>query len=507
MVVIMVVCALLAVVITMVNLSVILVYVFNPGLLHSQGVYKVSLAVADILVGVIVFPTFISSLVRITTRRQLHADYVDVIGYETIDGNLSTNATIVPVRAPGARFNDFFEQTYLDAVGFFTTLSLSVSIYNLTIAGFDRLTAVYRPLSYRKDKAKSFAKKACVVLWGFGILFAVLPTFVPTLHYSVIASILVASGGQSALILYVVAFAIPIILMWAVNIATYHSTKKHAKVRRHLTIDSRKKTESIEFRLARTLSIMVGVFTLSILPIFLVILPSLFVSSIYYTQPRRFDLQSAIVYGAFEFAAIIILSCNSLWNFFIYNARNLEFRKAVKAMYSRASDSIGLSRCCLSLRSCAARAVHDGRRRISSIPNISTTFTKKSSLVPTNTTTLNSTTKSNTFSTSEESSSKLKSSKVSFSDELSSNARTSELESSRLESSTDVSVTTLSSSAKKGTKGKKKKSKDSDKSVSEDSVFQSFAIDANADRLCMSVMEQIDEEIVHAGAEGRTDKV
>ena len=141
------------------------------------------------------------------------------------------------------------------------------------------------------------------------------------------------------------------------------------------------------------------------------------------------------------------------------------------------------------------------------IPNISTTFTKKSSLVPTNTTTLNSKTKSNTFSTSEESSSKLKSSKLSFSDGLSSNARTSELESSRLESSTDVSVTTLSSSAKKETKGKKKKSKDSDKSVSEDSVFQSFAIDANADRLCMFVMEQIDEEIVDAGAEDRTEKV
>jgi len=358
----MVVCGILGVIITLVNLTVILVHICNPAFLHSQGVYKVSLAFADILVGIVVFPTFISSLVCMTTGRQQHADYVDVIGYETIDGNLSRNSSIVQVRTPGGRYTDFFDQTYLDIVGFSTVLSFSVSIYNLMVAGFDRFKAVNRPLCYRRDRAKTFAKRACLVLWSIGILFAALPTFVSSLRYWVIMSVYVASLGQNAIILYIIAFAIPMVLMWAVNIATFYSIKKHAKVRRDLISNSNKKTDSMEVRLASTLSIMVGVFTLSILPSILIILPPLFLSSIYYTKPRALNLQSAIVYHAFEFIAIIILACNSLWNFFIYNGRNLEFRKAVKVMYSSTADHIGLPRCCLSLGTFVQAVVHERRR-------------------------------------------------------------------------------------------------------------------------------------------------
>jgi len=501
----MVVCGILGVIITLVNLTVILVHIFKPAFLHSQGVYKVSLAFADILVGIVVFPTLISNLLLVTTGRQKHADYVDVIGYETIDGNLSRKSSVVQVRAPGGRLSDFFHQTYLDIVGFFTILSLSVSIYNLTVAGFDRFKAVNRPLSYQRDKAKTFAKRACLVLWSIGILFAVLPTFVPSLRYWVTVSIFVASTGQDALILYVITFAIPTVLMWVVNIVMFHSEKKHAKVRRDLMINSnqmKSKVKSVEYRLARTLSIMVGVFTLSILPAILVIIPSLFVSSIYYSNPRTFDMQGAIVYNAFEFASFIILACNSLWNFFIYHGQDREFRKAVIAMYSRKADCNGFSHCGLSLRACAQVVVHDGQRRISSISDISTIFTKKSSLVLASTISINSKTKSSTssFNTAEESpSSRLKNSKSKTmpSDETSTDIEGSEVESSRLKSADVISVTSQRNSTKKEAKGKKKKSKKYDDiSVSKSPVFQS--------RLFMSVMEQIDEEIVDAEADEQT---
>ena len=491
MIAVMVVCAFLAVVITLVNLSVILVYVNNRNLLHSQGVYKVSLAFADILVGIVVLPTFISTLLRTTTGRELHSDFGDVVGYQIIDGNLSNNSTTVQVRVPGGRFSDFFDQTYVNAVGFFTFLSLSVSIYSLMIAGFDRLMAVYRPLSYRKDKAKSLAKILCLVLWGIGIVFAIIPTFVPTLNYGVVATLLVAWGGQSALILYVVAFAIPMILMLAVNIATLLWTKKHARARRHLTIDSKRKTNSIEIRLTRTLSIMAGAFTLSVLPVVLVLLSSLFARSIYYTNPRDFDLESAIVYDTFEFVSIIILVCNSLWNFFIYSARNLEFRKAVKNMYRNASQHLRVTKCCTAFQSCARLVVHDSRQRISSISLISNTFTKKSSLFPTNDTNLNSKTKA---SSSADETSQAKNSKATSSETSSIHVKRIDFKSSRPDSTNDVSVTSLAVSSK--TEGKRKKSKDRDNKVAtDDSTLQSFAIEANADRLCLSVMEQIDQEI------------
>ncbi|CAK8681197.1 unnamed protein product [Clavelina lepadiformis] len=93
---------------------------------------------------------------------------------------------------------------------------------------------------------------------------------------------------------------------------------------------------------------MVGIFTLSILPVALVILSLLFVGTIYFSQPRRVDVQGALVYNTFEFISIIILSCNSLWNFFIYNGRNLEFRNEVKTMIKSIFKKLSLARCCQS---------------------------------------------------------------------------------------------------------------------------------------------------------------
>ena len=486
-IVIMVVCGLLAFLITLVNLAVILVYAFNPTLLHSQGIYKISLALADILVGIIVFPTFIGSVLRFTSGRHVHAEYIDVIGYAT---NESDNATTVQVRNPGGQFTDFFDQTYLNAVGFFTVLSLSVSVYSLTVAGFDRLTAVYRPLRYHKDRAKEIAKKLSVALWCLGFLFAILPTFVPGLQYVLIASLLVSSGGQGALILYLVAFAIPLLLMWIVNGLTFHYTKMHSRARRHLTFDSKKKTISIEIRLARTLSIMVGIFTISILPAALVILASFFSRSIYFSIPQELNLQSAIVYLAFEFVSIIILACNSLWNFFIYSARNLEFRKAFLALIGKT----GMDKCCSRLASCAQSVVHDGRRRFSSIPSISTGFGKKSSLIPTSTTNITSKNKSSSFTSADD----ISQSKQSHSSGVALLSTTNS--STNLESASQHSTSSVGSVQKQEKNDKKKKAKNHNgknaEEASDDSVFQSFAIDANADRLCLSVMEKIDEEIV-----------
>ena len=477
----MVMCGLLSILITLFNLTVILVYIFNPLMRHSQGIYKASLAVADLLVGVVVFPTFISSLARIIFSRNEPGDVVDVRGYKIINGSLGENLTTAQVQNPGGQFSDFFDQVYLDAVGFFTVLSFTVSIYNLTVAGFDRLSAVYRPLSYSKDRAERLAKIFCAVLWCVGVFFAILPVLLNSLSYSLVASILVSSAGREALIVYVVAFAIPILIMWTVNAITFHSTRKHARVRRHLTVDSKKKSQSFEVRLARTLAIMAGVFTLSIVPAAVVILTSLFIPSIYLTNPRGLDVPSTVAYGAIEFAAIIILACNSLWNFLIYNARNLEFRKASKIMCRKLSQTLGLSKCFGSIMRCAQSFAHDGRRRISSIPTISTTFGKKTSLTPTSQIALPSMQKSSDVTMTEETSRKKSS--------------TTNESSTRVEESTVTpSSREIESSFISPKKPKHRANKTKAEPSMNDSIFQSFAIDANADRLFLSVMERIDND-------------
>lgn len=480
----MVVCGLLAVIVTLVNLTVVMAYIFNPNLLHSQGVYKVSLAVADILTGLIIFPSFISNLSRISQGTVSLGAPLNVTGYEQINDTITNETSVVQILPTAGHFEDYFNQSYLDAIGFFTIVSLTSSVYCLTIAGFDRLTAVYRPLSYRKDKAKKLAKWLCGVIWSLAIFFGILPTFVPSLKYGLVGSVLVSSGGQGALILYVIAFLVPLILMWIVNAVTYHSTRKHARVRRHITIDTKKKTDSIEVRLARTLSIMVGVFTLSLLPAAVVILASLFTPAVYLSNPSGFNLENVVVYNTFEFATIIILVCNSLWNFFIYNARNFEFRKAVRIMYQKVSEKTGLSACFTHFLSCAQSVVHDSRRRLSSLPNISTSLGgKKTSLFPTSTTNITSRSRSVDVLTSD----------------AIYQAKSSQATLSALEQSSDVSAV-----SETGIKIGKKRVTKADTTVTDDSIFQSFAIEAHADHLFESVMEKVDEEIEEVGKESET---
>ena len=484
-------CGLLAVLVTVFNVSVILVYINTPALLHSQGIYKVSLAAADVLIGLIVLPTFISTLNAIVFGPQEHGQLINATGYANVNGTLIS--TEVQVRAVGMTVTNVFYRPYLNAVGIFTGLSFTVSVYTLTVASFDRLQAVYRPLSYSKDKAKRYAKIACVVLWSAAFLFSILPTFISTMRYVLVASVLVSIGGDRALILYMIAFVIPLLIMWIVNGATLHFTRKHARARRHLTVDAKKKTQSIEVRLAKTLFLMVGAFTASILPAAIVILASLFTPSLYYYFPRQLNAQGAAVYSGFEFATVVILACNSIWNFFIYNARNLEFWRALKIMIKKAAHILGLVACCSKFTSFAQTAVDDGRRRFSSLPNLTTSklFPKKSSIPGTSQTTLNFSKKSNALSSTDWTS---KTSRVIGSDSTNKANSGAVTESScsfqpSTHNNLDNSHNSTPSTAKKKNKRKTEQSMD-------DSIFQSFAVDAKADRLYLSVMERVEEVAV-----------
>ena len=349
----MVICGLLAVIITFVNLSVILVYSFNPVMMNSQGVYKTSLAVADLLIGLIVFPTFISSLAIFSFTRYFHGSIDNVTGYKTINGTISNDVTTVEMKRVNANSYD----AYLNFVGFFTVVSLTTSIYILTVASLDRLKAVYKPLSYNKADALRLAKLQSIVLWGVAILFSILPIFVPTLQYGFVSSMLVSSAGPNALIIYCVAFVVPLIGLWIVSILTFIVTRKHAHAGQKLTaIGSKKSTKSsIEVRLAQALLIMVGAFTLSILPTIIIVLASLFVRTIYFTNPSELDIESAVLFSAFGFTVTVLLACNSLWNFFIYNARNKDFRVGLKVVYNK----LGLSKCQFKLARHRKRGKHD----------------------------------------------------------------------------------------------------------------------------------------------------
>ena len=127
---------------------------------------------------------------------------------------------------------------YIDVVGFFSTVSIFVSIYTLAGAGFDRFRAVYKPLSYDKVRANKIAKISSLLAWILAIIIAVVPIFNPAnvLHYGIIFSLIVATLNFSGIILYIFLFFIPLFIVWVVNIAVYVVIKRHNTSRRRLSV-------------------------------------------------------------------------------------------------------------------------------------------------------------------------------------------------------------------------------------------------------------------------------
>ena len=316
------------------NATILGVLLFNNKLQNGQAIYRLSLAFADILVGAIVFPTFISTVNKYLIDRHGLGELRNVTGYVRINNTVAPiESSMVELRENGGNFGDRFSRSYLNGVGFFTVLSLSVSVYTLVAAGADRFVAINKPLRYSQRKAIFAAKSAVACIWIAGILFATLPLYVGELRYGVVAAILISSGGLKVLILYSVAFFIPLILMWILTITTFVVAKSKSSEWSTQTVDNGHSQMELEMQLFRTLGVMVGVFTLCLLPAAIVLLVGIYLTDIYFQDPINLNEQSSSHYTAADVVVVILLTSNSLWNCFIYSARDPHFRKASSNMY------------------------------------------------------------------------------------------------------------------------------------------------------------------------------
>ena len=379
----MVVSATLGLAIAVVNLLIILVISLNSNLQNSQSTFKLSLAAADLLVGFVVLPVAVDILQRLVWTRHLSNEYVDVEGYEVNNQSISETIVTVQVAERAGKYRTKFSKTYENFGGFFAAVSIFVSVYTLAGAGWDRFSAVYNPLSYRKEIAHKAAKRACVVSWLVAIIFGLLPLFTPHFSYALVLSIAFATLDFNGLIMYSIALFIPLVLVWVVNILTYTVTKKHSKFRRQLTRKAQRKRQIIERRLAHTLRLMVGVFTLNTVPLLLLIFCSFFLPSTTPMFPRRFKEKDGVVFLTVEFVAAMLLFGNSLWNFFIYNSRNMDFRQALKIWIKKPLQKNGFSTCFGSAALFCRSMASTSRKRLPSFQSFSrysVVYRKKSSV-------------------------------------------------------------------------------------------------------------------------------
>ncbi|XP_076805620.1 uncharacterized protein LOC143449349 isoform X1 [Clavelina lepadiformis] len=428
---IMAVCVILSIAITFVNVMVIIVLLrMSDHNRNSYVIFRLSLAIADLIVGVIVLPTCIYNLERLT---------MEPLEPEKL------------IRGAD-KFEIHLAHGYLQFVGFVTAVSLFVSLYTLTAAGCDRLVAIYRPLTYYKAQTKKVALWASIVAWLLAATFASLPLYVSFLRVRIILWFMVTIVGRLALILLPVAFGIPLLALWVLSIATSRASKRLSRFRKELSTDAENRARLMEVRITRTLALMVGVFSLSVLPVFVLLIISNFFPTLLLQLPRQVNINSAAAFLDVEFVSAIFLLSNSLWNFFIYNHRNVDFQNDVKYLLRSALSKTGIPSCCDATILCFQRLAYQGRRRLSSLPTLPLYNPRKKS--------------SSTDVTGAPSAAEM-----SISDQPS--VFHSPVDRRRNQTENKVSSMKL-----------------------DDSVFNSVVIDIGANRMLESVMEKIDEEIL-----------
>ena len=295
-----------------------------------QSIYRLSLAVADLIMGLVVIPLKIATRYKNLVQSPPLTKLRKVTGYVIAnDSSLPMQPVFVKLKELNGFFSDNFLSNYVSAFGFFNILSLGVSVTSLVAASFDRLVAIFRPLRYSNSKAILAAKITVAFIWFAGFIFAILPLTIPDLDYSFVVANVVSFDGKQILVMYGIAFYVMVVLMWCSIIATYIATRPN--LRRH----DRQSQTNDEIRLLETLGVMIAVFTLCIAPeaLTLIIGPNL--PNIDLRKPTDFDTAAAMRFTSIDISMGLVLASNSLWNCLIYSTRERNFRSATKLLYKK----------------------------------------------------------------------------------------------------------------------------------------------------------------------------
>ena len=319
--------SILAAVIVICNVTILGVLFTNKEMRNTSTIFRMSLAFADLLVGVVVFPSTAANLDYYFTRTL------------TFDESLKTNGYLInnhtnfshPTFDGSSKIctHDSFSSPLVNAAGFFSTVSTTVSVFSLVAAAIDRFVAVYRPLQHFQVISFLVPRTSVACIWLLGVFIASLPYFSLALPYSVIFSVAVVPYGFFGTALYGILTITALVIMWVVTFATYSVYRNYLKRNAHLRTSIRDKTEDLRSKnLILILGIMVTAFTVSVLPTAI-----LMIYEATLLNAKSFNLKNELAYYDIGVVVVMLFLSNSLWNFFIYSARDSAFRKASKNMY------------------------------------------------------------------------------------------------------------------------------------------------------------------------------
>ena len=324
------------------NLTIIIVISRNPLFPTSQLIYKLSLAFADILVGIFVVPLFainlyimyvdpIQKIMKI--RDNFSSKNVNSVNYVGMI-NQSKNGYCMPETTQA--YNDFF--------GFITFFSFFNSVFTLMFASIDRFRSISHPLRYNKNKAAILAKRIIILVWIVSFIVFLLPIVVPNFgsFYTVPGQAAIMISSKTALHILGAGISLSFFVMWIFTVLVQINLKRQWKPHKNIISLCKHCKSTTEGQLSKTLIIMVIVFTACTLPAIVSLIISKIMSSIYLGDNEKVKKQYAKYLLSLELAAAMILASNSLWNAFIYSIRNKEFRKDARALYHSIASALGL---------------------------------------------------------------------------------------------------------------------------------------------------------------------
>lgn len=337
-------CGILALSIIVANITIIVVILRNSQFPTSQLIYKLSLAFADILVGIFVAPSFIITLYTFYVSPYQRKMKI-IQDYEMVNKTmLNSTSTTLDHDADTYYYRPEITQQYRSFFGFITAFSLLNSVLTLMFASYDRFRFISNPLGYSKEDATRFAKNVTLGLWIGSALIALLPVIVQDLGpYRIVAGgVLISLTSEMSVYKLGTALMLPFIVMWILTITVNIILIRQLNLRKKLKSNFRSGQTSTEMQLSKTLTVMIGVFTACILPAIILIFVPDFVPSVNPYNIYQFSVGAASSFLAAELAASILLVSNSLWNAFIYSIRNKRFRADATSLYCAAASALGL---------------------------------------------------------------------------------------------------------------------------------------------------------------------
>ena len=331
----MVVCGILALSIIIANFTIIIVILRNPRFPTSQLIYKLSLGFADILVGIFVVPSFIITLYLLHVRSyQKETKIIDCFKDKNKNLTVSVSTSTFNQNAD-IYFQPEIPSTYYNFFGFITSFSLSNSVFTLMFASIDRFLSLSNPLRYKRDKATLNAKRFTLGLYFVSFVFSMLPIVAPKLGPYQVAhgGVAISFEDQTQAHIKALLTPIPFLVMWIFTISILIKLKRQKRLEKKQIPRQLKCNFTTEKQLSKTLTIMIAIFTLCILPKIIVIVLRQFFPFLKTQNNKKLLVQPAALFSTFEMATSIIFASNSLWNAFIYTFRNKQFRRDAAALF------------------------------------------------------------------------------------------------------------------------------------------------------------------------------